>query len=68
MAVTPHLPAFARTIFQVDLDAFFLPFSARHYSKSIFSNPSPCNRLLIVEAAFCRAVRKIPSAKAASCI
>ena len=35
------------------------------YSNSIFSNPNPCNRLLIVEVAFCCAVRKMPSARAA---
>jgi hypothetical protein len=41
---------------------------SRYYSKSIFSNPKPCNRLRVVEAAFCWAVRKMPSANAASCI
>ena len=37
------------------------------YSNSIFSNPKPCRRLVIVEMAFCWAVRKIPSAMAAPC-
>lgn len=37
------------------------------YSNSIFSNPKPCRRLVIVEMPFCWAVRKIPSAMAASC-
>jgi hypothetical protein len=42
------------------------PTHTLHYSNSIFSNPKPCSRLVIVEAAFCWAVRKMPSARAAS--
>src|SRR5579862_9973117 len=36
------------------------------YSNSICSNPKPCNRLRIVDAAFTWAFRKMPSAIAAS--